>query len=205
MSRSITVGMPNCRIPFPPGLGISTLRTGCGWYLPSSSSSLMRLQCSRRQALRTSTVTPSTPAEPLFASTRRSALNMFSRSTTASINCIVFRREASFLAVRLDAQATGPCGFRPLLPEDVPAVSVRLSASPFLIEIQGSCHTLHVRAFSPVDGPTMPSADFCRPIPPPLDSGSTGQIDRPPRVMRTHLHAYARRIYVHAFCTGIGL
>ena len=31
------------------------------------------------------------------------------------------------------------------------------------------------------------------------------QVDRSPRVMHTHLHAYARRIYVHAFRTGIGL
>ena len=45
----------------------------------------------------------------------------------------------------------------------------------------------------------MPSADFCRPFPAPRDAGSTGQVSRPPRVMRTHLHAYARRIYVQAF------
>jgi hypothetical protein len=31
------------------------------------------------------------------------------------------------------------------------------------------------------------------------------QIDRPPRVLRTRLHAYARRIYFHTFRTGIGL
>src|SRR5208337_4940975 len=130
---------------------------------------------------------------------------MFSRSTIASINCIVFWLEWSLLAVRLDAQATGPCGCRPLPPEEMPGISVRLSASLQLIEIQGSCHTLHVRAFSPVDGPTMPSADFCRPFPPPLGGSSTGQAGRSPRVMRTRLHAYARRIYVHALCTGIGL
>ena len=29
---------------------------------------------------------------------------------------------------------------------------------------------------------TMPSADFCQPIPAPLDAGSTWQVDRPPRV-----------------------
>jgi type II secretory pathway predicted ATPase ExeA len=53
--------------------------------------------------------------------------------------------------------------------------------------------------------PTMPSADFCQSIPAPYDAGSTGQIDRSRRVMRYHLHAYARRIYNHAFRTGIGL
>ncbi len=30
----MTVGMPNMRVP-PPGLGMSTLRTACGWYRPS--------------------------------------------------------------------------------------------------------------------------------------------------------------------------
>src|SRR5512135_521770 len=44
----------------------------------------------------------------------------------------------------------------------------------------------------------MPSADFCRSIPPPLGDSSTRQIDRSPRVMRIHLPAYARRIYDHA-------
>jgi hypothetical protein len=51
----------------------------------------------------------------------------------------------------------------------------------------------------------MAAADFCQPIPAPYDAGSTRQIGRSPRVMRTHLHAYARRIYGHAFRTGIGL
>jgi len=51
----------------------------------------------------------------------------------------------------------------------------------------------------------MPSADFCRPLTTPRNAASTRQDDRPPRVMRTHLPAYARRIYVHVFRTGIGL
>lgn len=34
ISRSITVGIPNGRVPLPPGLGISTRRTGGGWYVP---------------------------------------------------------------------------------------------------------------------------------------------------------------------------
>jgi hypothetical protein len=52
---------------------------------------------------------------------------------------------------------------------------------------------------------TMASADFCLPIPSPYDDSSTWQVDRPPRVMHTHLHAYARRIYDHVFRTAIGL
>jgi hypothetical protein len=35
-----------------------------------------------------------------------------------------------------------------------------------------------------VKPPTMASADFCPPIPPPHDSGSQWPVDRPPRVMR---------------------
>jgi len=54
-------------------------------------------------------------------------------------------------------------------------------------------------------GATMPSADFCNFFPPPLGHGCSWQSCRPPRVLRTHLHAYARRIYVQAFRTGIGL
>jgi len=50
----------------------------------------------------------------------------------------------------------------------------------------------------------MPSADFCHLIASPLDDPSTWQDDRSPRVLRTHLPAYARRIYVKAFRAGIG-
>ena len=49
----------------------------------------------------------------------------------------------------------------------------------------------------------MASADFCRPVPPPRDDGSTWQADRPPRVMRIHLPAYPRRIYARALLQQI--
>jgi len=51
----------------------------------------------------------------------------------------------------------------------------------------------------------MPSADFCHLIAPPLDGASTRPDDRPPRVLRADFHAYARRIYVVTFRTGMGL
>lgn len=52
----------------------------------------------------------------------------------------------------------------------------------------------------------MPSADFCTVIPAPHGAGSPdGQPCRSPRVLRTHFHAYACRIYVMAFCASIGL
>jgi hypothetical protein len=53
--------------------------------------------------------------------------------------------------------------------------------------------------------PTMASADFWPSISTPLGADSTRQIARSPRVLRTHLHAYARRIYGTAFRTCIGL
>jgi hypothetical protein len=53
--------------------------------------------------------------------------------------------------------------------------------------------------------PTMTSADFWPSIPTPLDAGSTRQTARSPRVLRTHLHAYACRIYVVAFRASFGL
>src|SRR5579875_3567376 len=51
----------------------------------------------------------------------------------------------------------------------------------------------------------MPAADFWRLFPAPLDAGSPRQTTRPPRVLRTHLHAYACRIYVTVFRASIGL
>ena len=42
-----------------------------------------------------------------------------------------------------------------------------------VIEIRGFYPVLHVRAFSLVGRPTMPSADFCPSIPPPLDDDSS--------------------------------
>ena len=52
---------------------------------------------------------------------------------------------------------------------------------------------------------TMASADPCKHLPPPLSAGSSWPVHRSPRVSRTCLHAYARRIYSRAFRTGIGL
>jgi len=53
---------------------------------------------------------------------------------------------------------------------------------------------------------TMASADFCHGIRTPLDALShQRQHGRSPRVLRTHLHAYACRIYVTAFRASIGL
>ena len=53
--------------------------------------------------------------------------------------------------------------------------------------------------------PNTASADFWLSISTPLDANSSRQIARSPRVLRTHFHAYARRIYGTASRTRIGL
>ena len=49
---------------------------------------------------------------------------------------------------------------------------------------------------------TMASADFCQPIPTPLDDGSTRQVGRPPRVSRATFIPYTRRIYFRTLPYG---
>lgn len=52
----------------------------------------------------------------------------------------------------------------------------------FDIEIQAPTIVITFGPSARSDEPTMPSADFCRFIPPPRSDGSTWQIGRPPRV-----------------------
>ena len=49
------------------------------------------------------------------------------------------------------------------------------------------------------------SADFCQPIPSPLNDSSTWQADRSPRVRRATFIPYTRRIYFYIFRVIIGL
>jgi hypothetical protein len=84
-----------------------------------------------------------------------------------------------------------------------PSVSTRPSAAPVVIEIQGSCPLASCSALCRSVNPTpMASADFCQPIPTPLDVSSTWQIDRPPRVMHVTFFPYTRRIYNHTLLDG---
>ena len=122
-------------------------------------------------------------------------------------HCFVFRHssrlEFSFLAVTFDTPFQTLADSVRYLPGGIGGGSP--SFCILCHRKSGSSLALHVQAFSPVEGPTMPSADFCPPIPPPYGVGSSWQADRPPRVMRSHLHAYARRIYARAFRAAIGL
>ena len=88
----------------------------------------------------------------------------------------------SLLAVTLDAPNSSPRHFRRLLSEWESGISAILSASLAVIEIQVSSPLLHVRAFSWVEQPTMPSADFCHLFVSPFDDTSSRQDDRSPRV-----------------------
>src|SRR5262249_43190770 len=132
------------------------------------------------------------------------ALNMFPRATTASINCSASGLTFSLLAASLDAPFPCSRGFRPLPSGWDSGISAILSASLRIAKFKRQSF-LRVRAFGLVAKPTMPSADFCHLIAPPLGVASTRQDGRSPRVLRTHFPAYARRIYVKAFRAGIGL
>ena len=75
-------------------------------------------------------------------------------------------------------------GYRPPPPAASTAISTGSSVAAVVIE--GSALYLFHRFSPSVDGhqPTMASADFCNPIPIPLDTGSQWQDNRPPRVRR---------------------
>jgi hypothetical protein len=130
---------------------------------------------------------------------------MFSRATTASINCLSFGWEFSLLAVEFDAPLLGHREFRPLPPKQVVAFSDLIVGISFSIEIQVSLPLLHVPAFSSVAEPTVPSADFSKLFLSPHGNSSTSaSFETSPG--NAHLHrAYACHIYVHAFRVGTGL
>ncbi len=120
-------------------------------------------QCSRRCPGSSSTVIPSTPGLPRFARTRASARLQFSRSQTRSIHCSLLaglssRRPAALGSVpsRVPSGASPPP-----LPRKASTswlfCRLPLTRDAFLLA------TPFVQAFGP-SGPTMPSADFCRPV-----------------------------------------
>ena len=75
-----------------------------------------------------------------------------------------------------------------------------------LLAHRDSAVLLSVSMFGPsASPPTTPSADFWRRIPVPFDTGSSWHPARSPRVLRTHLRAYACRIYATAFRASTGL
>ena len=86
----------------------------------------------------------------------RELFYMFSRPTTASINCVDSGREFSFLIGMLDAPIPASRGFRPLPAVPAPVISDLPSASPLIAEIPGSFRSLTFR-------PSVRSADLLCP------------------------------------------
>lgn len=83
MSLSVTVGIPNSRVP-PVGFAISTRRAACGRYVPFRSSDRMCNYRVLRCPTVCSMVSPSAPALPLLPLTRFHASTIFSRQGTCS-------------------------------------------------------------------------------------------------------------------------
>ena len=86
ISLSRQVGTPSKRSPAPPGLGITTRRTGDGRYVPASSASRTCTQCSRSHGTSSSAVMPSAPGAPALALTRLNARPRFSGESICSHN-----------------------------------------------------------------------------------------------------------------------
>src|ERR1700693_4796449 len=127
---------------------------------------------------------------------------MLLRSTTRSMS----RQSPDFVPPDAAAQTSAPARasarFRPASSPQAPCNEA--SASPVRIEYRLSYSRCH--KFGPSALPaTQPFADFWQPIPTPPGVSSTRQIARSPRVLRTHLHAYACRIYAAPFRASFGL
>ena len=151
------------------------------------------------------TPVPSTPAAPLFSDDpliRQPKVASF----THGFHQPAFVRPSAAVAYRVVTSAR-----RWTRPYRVPRRLLRVGGDLLF------CFCLHRGRVDPtaysrfsmfgpsvVLAPTMASADFCMRIPTPLDVGSTRHTCRSPRVLRTHLHAYACRIYVVAFRTSMG-
>ena len=96
-------------------------------------------------------------------------------------------------------------GFRPALPRLgllLPDQLLPSSASLRSRRLLAALHRSALRSSRRLLWPRLTSGDA---IPTPFDVGSTRHTARSPRVLRTHLHAYACRIYAAAFRASIGL
>src|SRR5579864_235629 len=197
-----TVGMPSVRTP-PCGLGISTFRTACGMYSPAHSACLTFAQCALSHGFNSATVSLSTPGAPSFATTRSYAPSMLLRSTTASIS----RDASGFVspAATDPASAPAPDPGRFRLPSPSWAVLAYASALSARIEICCPTPVFHVRPFAisrPLLWPRLTSGHPSQHL---SMSAALQQTARSPRLSRTHLPAYACRIYVAAFRARTGL
>src|SRR5215469_13340590 len=194
--------MPNLRTP-PCGFGISTLRTACGMYSPANSACLTFAQCAFSHGFNSATVSPSTPGAPSLATTRSYAHCMLLRSTTASISCSASGFVCPAATAPASAPAPDPGRFR--LPSPVWAALACASALSARIEVCCPTPVFHVRPFAASRQLLWPRLTSGAPSQHLSMSVALKQTTRSPRVLRTHLPAYACRIYVTAFRARTGL
>src|SRR5579864_2087290 len=186
-----TVGMPSVRTP-PCGLGISTFRTACGMYSPANSACLTFAPCAYRLPAR---------------------LRSPPRAPTRPACCCVPPRPPS--AVMLPVSFPQQPPIRPLHPHPIPAGSACLRRrGPYLRTLllyqlaSRSAVLLPCFTFGPSRsrdryyGLGLTSGDPSQHL---SMSAALQQTARSPRVSRTHLPAYACRIYVAAFRARTGL
>jgi hypothetical protein len=173
-------------MPLPPGLGISTLRTGEGLYVQLSSSAFSRSSSSSRRDSNAAMVTPSTPGAPLFFFTfRKPALNhsiehSSSKSLRSSVNrslrlISLFSLHGSFANQCTDDSADAyvsairrlPCGLISD-PQSLMCLQFRLRVPPFTSASLAltRCFTLtDVTAGSQAPGFTITTASSAGPRP----------------------------------------
>src|SRR5438477_6058619 len=129
---------------------------------------------------------------------------MLLRSSTASSSRTASGFVRPTAAVPASTPGTAQDGFRPS--PSALAPPWRASASSTRIEVCCPTPVFHVWPFTPLAAeliwPLLTSHDSSQHLSMPVAQRQTA---RPPRVLRTHLHAYVRRIYVSAFRASTGL
>src|ERR1019366_6522945 len=128
---------------------------------------------------------------------------MLLRSTAASISPSASGFVRPSAALPASAPEPAPDRFR--LPSSALAILAYASASSARIEVCCPTPVFHVRPFAPcwrLLWPRLTSGDSSPRLSAPVAQEQTA---RPPRVLRTHLHAYACRIYVTALRASTGL
>jgi hypothetical protein len=92
---------------------MTTRRTACGWYLPSSSACFTLGQCDCNQSFSWPLVRSCTPAAPRFRTTRSYACTILLRATTRSMSAPSSDFVRSTAAVQISAPESGTSGFCP--------------------------------------------------------------------------------------------
>src|ERR1035438_7246218 len=194
--------MPNVRTP-PCGFGISTLRTASGMYSPANSACLTLAQYDPSHGLNAATVSPSTPGAALVlhhalvgAQHVAAFHHRFHQPRRFRFRSPNSRRP--YLRTRSSSRQVPPAFAR------AGCTCVRFcligSHRGLLSYSRVSCSAL--RPYQQLLWPRLTSDDPSPRLPTPV---ALKQTARSPRVLRTHLPAYACRIYVTPFRARTGL